>query len=414
MIDIEELCHQGIKEWQETPMYQSLDKHCLDKLVQEKQETQLRSLLEQIQPFMDAFPKQKQAQKLWRKKGEAWFRNWMKQDEVFLLSDMHDKDQKLFMEVTKNFIQDAREFDKHLSMEDIGQAMRNVWIIVILQRIFQKEVGYHKAMFAYSMLYPYSDNYLDDPSITLIEKQQFNTWFTDRLHGRFVSIDNLHQKKISALVGMIEDVFPRSRYPHVYEGLYFIQDAQILSLMQQDGEEKQTMEKLTYISYRKGGTSVVADGFLIDGEMTEEEIQFCMRYGFMLQIGDDLQDAYSDALSQHQTLVSSSLEEPLDEIFLKLVQYTNDILSPSTFCQDKELLDFVIKDCLLLLFLAVVDREQYYTASLYKTVTECLPISVSFMDELKKHTNLNYRENELWERIDCLIVEVDKETDKVC
>ena len=54
---------------------------------------------------------------------------------------------------------DARKFDDDLPIGDIMQAMRNVWISNALQLLFGKEVYYSKANFAYSMLYPYTDNY---------------------------------------------------------------------------------------------------------------------------------------------------------------------------------------------------------------------------------------------------------------
>lgn len=403
MMDVSKLCEQGIREWQNTSCSTSLRTYYISEKEQKHTQEQIEKLLAQMKPFMDAFPKQKIAKRQWRKKGEAWIQGIVKQDEVFLMASMKEEHQELFMEVTKRFLQDARLFDSSLSLEDIGQAMRNVWIIVILQCIFNKNAGYHKAMFAYSMLYPYSDNYLDDAAIDIEEKKQFNAWFTKRLQGEGVELKNEHQKKISALVDMIEAVFPRENYPEVCASLLWIQEAQVLSLLQQDGHQRCSLDELLAISYQKGGTSVVADGFLIDGELKEEEIRFCMQYGFMLQIGDDLQDAISDAKNHHQTLISTALHMPLDAVFMKLVQYTKDILAPSIVCEDTELLDFVLKDCLLLLFLAVVDTKQYYSASLYQEVLRCLPFSSTFLQEMKKKTQWDYAEEELWERIDCLL-----------
>lgn len=409
MIDIESLCQEGIKEWESTKEVDSLFDHYVEKKSQEHHEEQFDRLITQVKEYMDAFPKQTYAQTHWRNKGKKWFQNLMHQEDLYLLSDMRTSDLNIFMEVTKKFLRDARRFDSQLSFADVAQAMRNVWIIVILQRMFHKEVGYHKAMFAYSMLYPYSDNYLDDEDIDIAEKKQFNEWFTKRLKGRSVSLHNEHQKKISALVQMIEEVFPRNAYPHVYEGLLLIQEAQKLSLHQQDGNSICSKEELAYISYRKGGTSVVADGFLIDGDMREDELQFCMRYGFMLQLSDDLQDAFQDASIHHQTLISTSLDTPLDAILRKLIQYTKDILAPSTVCEDQELLDFVRKDCLLLLCLAVLDTKQYYSPSLYEEVTRCLPVSISYIEKMRTQKQSCYSDEELWKRLECLIFEDERE-----
>lgn len=45
-----------------------------------------------------------------------------------------------------------------------------------LQLLFGKEVYYSKANFAYSMLYPYTDNYLDNTNIDKNDKILFNNW----------------------------------------------------------------------------------------------------------------------------------------------------------------------------------------------------------------------------------------------
>ena len=52
----------------------------------------------------------------------------------------------------------------------------------MLEVAFQKPIQYHQAMFGYSMLYPYSDNVLDDTLMDKEEKKAFNHWFMRRLH----------------------------------------------------------------------------------------------------------------------------------------------------------------------------------------------------------------------------------------
>ena len=179
-----------------------------------------------------------------------------------------------------------------------------------------------------------------------------------RLRGKIQNGRNAKEEQISKLVTMIERRFDRNHYQNVYESLYLIQDAQIKSLLQQDGEHKQTASQLLQISYQKGGTSVVADGFLIDGSMNHEQIMFCMRYGFMLQLGDDLQDVMTDAKYHHQTLMTHALQSnQLEPLVKQLIQYTKDILRPNTICQDKTLMDFVLHDCMFLILLAAAQEH---------------------------------------------------------
>ena len=80
--------------------------------------------------------------------------------ETFKLGIINKGIKEDFFNSTKSFIREAKKFNKSLSYMDIGQAMRNVWIVNILQAAFGEKVGLSKAIFGYSMLYPYTDNYL--------------------------------------------------------------------------------------------------------------------------------------------------------------------------------------------------------------------------------------------------------------
>ena len=65
-----------------------------------------------------------------------------------------------FKNSTTEFVNMAREFDAGLSPADLFQACRNVWIMNGLQLLLGLEVKFSPAICAYSLLYPYTDNYL--------------------------------------------------------------------------------------------------------------------------------------------------------------------------------------------------------------------------------------------------------------
>ena len=67
--------------------------------------------------------------------------------------------------------------------------MRNVWIINILQRLKGVDITLSNAIFGYSMLYPYTDNYLDDVNISKEEKVEFNQRLYRRLLGEKLKED---------------------------------------------------------------------------------------------------------------------------------------------------------------------------------------------------------------------------------
>ena len=140
--------------------------------------------------------------------------------------DMKDK----FIKATKEFISSSKKFDKNLSYEDIGQAMRNLWIVNMLQQAFGEEIKFTNAIFGYSMLYPYTDNYLDSIEVNKDKKIEFNNRFTKRLGGEKIIANNYHEEQVYRLVQLIEDDFDRENYPEVYRSLKLIHSAQINSL----------------------------------------------------------------------------------------------------------------------------------------------------------------------------------------
>ena len=98
----------------------------------------------------------------------------------------------------------AKSFDPSVSMIDILQAMRNAWVACGLQAMFGKPVRLTPGIFAYSMLYPYSDNFLDDGAVSREAKLNFSDRFQSRLEG-------LHLSSISRLEGIVWDLVGMTR-----------------------------------------------------------------------------------------------------------------------------------------------------------------------------------------------------------
>lgn len=208
-----------------------------------------------------------------------------------------------FKNVSKAFFYKARMFGPELSPENIYQGIRNVWIMNGLQLMMGLPVEITPSVFAYSMIYPYSDNLLDDPNISGAEKQEFSRRFNRRLHGEQVESLNHTESQLFRLVGMFEDQFPREEFPKVYESLYAIQQGQThsLNLINCNGLQEAEVRK---ICFEKGGASVLADGYLVSGRLTPGQEQALFGYGIYLQLLDDIQDVKEDSDAGTKTLFS--------------------------------------------------------------------------------------------------------------
>jgi hypothetical protein len=229
---------------------------------------------------------------------------------------------------TLDFARMARRFDPQISGEDIYQSGRNVMTAALIQLLLGLPVEVTPALFAYSMLYPYTDNYLDDPLVSPATKKAFNQRFQRRLQGESITAANRHEEIISELVGMIEGQWQRSRYPLVYESLLAIHAAQARSLrLVAPGASPYELDVLG-ISFEKGGTSVLADGYLAAGELTSSQQRYLFGYGAFTQLMDDLEDLEADRAEGRMTIFSQSAAGwKLDSLTHQLIHFGRNVFT---------------------------------------------------------------------------------------
>lgn len=232
-----------------------------------------------------------------------------------------------YADVAGEFARRARGFDPAIRPADVFQAWRNVWTMNGLQRLLGRPVRLTPSVFAYSMLYPYTDNYLDDPAIAADEKVAFSARFSERLSGREVAPRTAQEERIYRLVALIEEEYDRRAHPQVFESLLAIHRAQERSVrLVSPGAAPYEVDVLG-ISLEKGGTSVLADGYLVAGELTAEQAAFLFGYGALLQIVDDLQDVAADRDSGLLTVFSQSAGRwKLDRLVNRTFRYGDGVV----------------------------------------------------------------------------------------
>ncbi|MDD1750071.1 MAG: class 1 isoprenoid biosynthesis enzyme, partial [Methanothrix sp.] len=221
------------------------------------------------------------------------------------------------------FAHRARDFDADLCSDGIFQALRNLWIINSIQAGFGMPVRVNSSALAYSLLYTYTDNFLDDNTVPRAEKEEFGIAFGRRLAGLDVGSDTDFFARVSQLVKLVEEEYPRAMYPGVYASLLAIHRAQQDSLRQRAEADPDILS----LSVRKGGSSVLADGYLVKGTLSSLEQEFCFGYGVFLQLIDDLQDVEEDIAQGSQTFFTRAADEgALDSITMQLTAYVHRIL----------------------------------------------------------------------------------------
>lgn len=342
--------------------------------------------MKKINEYIKRKPRNKKDERLWELEGEKIFEDFIKNDRVFNLKYFTYGMQKSIIDVTKNFIKKAKEFDKEIEESCIVQALRNIWVITILQVIFKSNVELTKSIFAYSMIYPYSDNFLDNIDISVEAKNKFNNKISSMLKGRGVQCESYLEKKIYKLLKYIEEDYNRKDFKEVYEGLLKIQEGQIKSIEQQGEFSLPYVNDILGISIEKGGASVLVDGYLIKGKLNLEEEKFCLFYGFLLQLIDDFQDLKSDKKNSHTTIMSQlGGRYYMDEMINKLINYVYYVFDSTELLREKEDLNKVIKsDSLVLILCSIALNKEYFSKEYIKKMDKHLPFSIAYIEKLNK------------------------------
>jgi hypothetical protein len=234
------------------------------------------------------------------------------------------------------FVQAARRFDSAIAGDDIYQASRNVWTMFALQYLLGAPVVMTPSIFAYGLLYPYTDNYLDDPAVARPAKIAFNERLGRRLRGDPVAAANQREQRVFDLIAMIEDQYPFRQYPQIFESLRAIHGAQLKDVQLAGRSPQPSEHDVLTITLEKGGTSVLADGYLVAGDMSVQQAEFLFGWGALMQLVDDMQDVESDsragAVSLYTLMAANAAGRPLfSRLLARPERWPGDALANRSF-----------------------------------------------------------------------------------
>jgi hypothetical protein len=300
-----------------------------------------------------------------------------------------------FLPTGTEFARWSRSFDSTLTNADIIQACRNAWTCCGLQALFGRPIELTPSILAYSLLYPYSDNYLDHPGLSTTDKLRFSERFRQRLKGNCLVPDNPHETAVFAMIQMIEDQYPRISYAQVFDTLLAIHRAQELSIVQLvdcstpsnslDNSCNSSLDdsELLRISCAKGGTSVLADACLAKPLLDPDEIRLAFEWGVLLQFGDDLQDVREDLCRGSVTLFTRAIAQgkPLDSLIRQLLRFSQQISDrmdrmPGGTQSMKSLLRMSWRSLILM---AVADVQPYCSPSFLAELEPCSSFRFGFL-----------------------------------
>jgi len=135
--------------------------------------------------------------------------------------------------------------------------------------------------------------------------------------------------------------------------------------------------------WKKGGTSVLADGYLVNGEMTEEEALFAFGLGVALQLVDDLQDTSRDmAVNQHTLFTLPFLKkQPANSRACRLIQLMQVMVNPANYADidadGLKLRQAMLKMTNTIALKAVAKYCYLFTENFVEEVAACSPIPLN-------------------------------------
>jgi hypothetical protein len=282
-------------------------------------------------------------------------------------------------------------------MPEIVQACRNAWTVYGLQPLFDEPAGITPSIIAYSLLYPYTDNYLDRPDASPEVKRRFCARFRQRLRGERLPASDAHEASIWELVSMIEGQYRRELNPQVFESLLAIHQAQEESIAQlgpglSDGRHC-IDDEILRISCAKGGTSVLADACLVRGWLTEQESRIAFDWGVLLQLGDDLQDIREDLRRGSATLFTRAAAAgiPLDSFVTQLLNFSQEVGAgleclPTGSATLKNLLRMSWHS---LIVAAVANAPEFFSKAFLRELERSSPFRFAFLQA--RHKKLSNR-----------------------
>jgi len=223
--------------------------------------------------------------------------------------------------ITDEFLNKGQRYDPTISFEELFKAGRTVWFMIAFQMQLNLPLVLTDSIFGYNMLYPYTDDLVDSNEISKEAKKDFAKIFHERLlfgestydprvhfDGKQSNVNELNLPlslqtyanriiKIFDMVKFIENDWQRGgEYEGVYMSLATIHESQMKSILQHakiDDGYAPTMIQVEQVSAEKGGASLIAAGFLIQGRLTRAKIAYLEYLGFGLQLLDDLQVRYN-------------------------------------------------------------------------------------------------------------------------
>lgn len=421
--EIRKICSEEIVAlWNELPVSFPQFLEEVSEAQKGKNEAVIEEMMVRWQEKGKEFPKKQEEQLAWKQEMEEMTEEFLEKEEILCIRQyMSQETLAEFKEETKRFVRQTRSFDPELSAENIWQALRNYFIYALITDLQGQKQECKEAAFAYSLLYPYTDNFIDEKGHTKQQKEEYNRMIADVLQGKSqipekglptmemqetlekglptMEIQETLEKELPTmgiqektrqLLERLTGSYQGEKKQEIRNLLLMMLEAQDRSIRQQTGKAELTKEEILDISAYKGSLSVLIDYFFTVEELRKEEVRFYMKFGFFLQLADDLQDRKEDQKSGSKTLmVHAAQKGELAEHVNRLLHYAHRIFAEFTPANNR-LKSFMEKNCYSLVLGAAMENPECFSREEREQMERFFPVHMEFLQKLSQRQKKVY------------------------
>ena len=331
-------------------------------------------------------PEEEQLLKQWEREMEqemeGEFTEFLARERIICLaSRMEGEVLEAFKREAKRFIHRAREFDDTLDGGQIWQAMRNYLIYAMIVEMQGGKQNAGNPILAYSLLYPYTDNYIDNARILPEKKENYNRMIEKKLQGKEAVPENLLEEKTCLLLDMIMESYEGEAQKKVAKTLLELLHAQKYSIAQMGNALEE--EDVLRISIWKGSTSVLADYLFAAKDWDGNEENFYLKLGFILQLVDDLQDMEEDRKEGSHTLMTMAKGKELEERVNRLIWLAWNTVRDFE-PKNPGPKEFVLENIVKIILLSAAANWQHFSKEYLKALEPYLPFPLGYIKKGKK------------------------------
>jgi len=338
-----------------------------------------------IKKQLDNFPRLSRKRGIWKTNTLTLIESILHSEEIISIHSFMDyKARQDLQNELSEFLLLVRNFSPDLELESIGQAIRNYIVYAMFKQLNHRSSPLNRACLGYSMLYPFTDNYIDNTTYSKAQKLKYNQLIRDKIKGLPVKPITTHQRQTCQLLKEIETTYPRSQHKELFTLLLMMLEAQEESLKQNDTTTSISLSKRLDISLYKGGISVLIDYYFVNQNITKQDLYFYLAFGFFLQLADDLQDIEEDSKNGRQTIFTLENDCKANEhIVNKMFHFIFNIMSTYNAPNEgfKELL---LSNCYQLIFMSILDSSKFFSTNYLCTMEAYLPITPTYWEVISK------------------------------